>query len=286
MIAQNFDYASPMSLAEAFDLLSDPGAKVLAGGMSLIPMMKLRLAAPDKVVDLRHVPGLNKIQQDGAMLRIGAMTTHHELESTPLVRVHCPLLAQTAAAIGDVQVRNVGTIGGSIAHADPSADYPAALQALEAEIRIARRGGERTVTAKDFFQDTFTTALEPGELIVEISVPVEAQSTGASYQKMLQPASGFAIVGIAARVAMEGGRVSMVRVGVTGLSGSSYRATNVESLLLGSEGSSADIGKAAAVVADGIDANGDIHASAEYRAHLARVYTARALSASIAKVEA
>ncbi|MFN7937945.1 MAG: xanthine dehydrogenase family protein subunit M [Bryobacteraceae bacterium] len=286
MIAQNFDYATPVSLAEAFDLLNDPGSKVLAGGMSLIPMMKLRLAAPGKVVDLRHVPGLSKIQQDGGMLRIGAMTTHHEIESTPLVRSACPLLAQAAAAIGDVQVRNVGTLGGSIAHADPSADYPAALQALEAEIRIAHRGGERTVVAKDFFQDTFTTALEPNELIVEISVPVEANSTGTSYQKMLQPASGFAIVGVAARVAMEGGKVSMVRVGVTGLGGSSYRATNVEALLLGSDGSAADIGKSAEVVADGIDANGDIHASAEYRAHLARVYTARALSAAMAGAEA
>jgi carbon-monoxide dehydrogenase medium subunit len=281
MIAQNFEYETPGTLAEALELVADGSAKVLAGGMSLIPLMKLRLAAPEKVVDLRRVPGLNSIRVAEGRLHVGALVTHYELESTPLVRTSCPLLAAAAAAIGDVQVRNMGTIGGSIAHADPAADYPAALQALEAGIRIAGKSGERTVRAAEFFVDTFTTALEPGELVVEVSVPLEAGGTGVSYQKCYQPASGFALVGVAARVAKEGGKVSMARVGVTGLAGSSYRAENVEALLVGTAGRAQDVASAAAVVADGKEANGDIHASADYRAHLARVYTARALRAAL-----
>ncbi|MBV6433659.1 MAG: Carbon monoxide dehydrogenase medium chain [Bryobacteraceae bacterium] len=280
MIAQNFEYETPATLDEALDLM-EGGAKALAGGMSLIPLMKLRLAAPEKVVDLRRVPGLNSIRTADGRLHIGAMVTHYELESTPLVRTGCPLLAMAAATIGDVQVRNLGTIGGSIAHADPAADYPAALQALEAVIRIAGKGGERRMSAAEFFVDTFTTALEPGELVVETSVPLEAAGTGVSYQKCTQPASGFALVGVAARVIKEGGRVSLARVGVTGLAGSSYRAGNVETLLVGTAGGEEDVKKAAAVVAEGKEANSDIHASADYRAHLARVYTARALRAAL-----
>lgn len=283
MIAQNFNYATPASLDEAFGLLSDPAAKALAGGMSLIPVMKLRLAAPDTLVDLRGVPGLTTIREEGGRLRLGAMVTHYEVESTPLVRTACPLLAETAGWIGDVQVRNMGTIGGSVAHADPAADYPAALQALEAEIRIASPGGERTVSAADFFVDTFTTALEPGELIVEVSLPVEAAGAGVSYQKCVQPASGFAIVGVAARITKADGKVASARVGVTGLAGKSYRATNVEELIVGTAGSAADISKAAAVAAEGVDANSDLHASADYRRHLAVVYTSRALTAAISK---
>jgi len=280
MIAQNFDYVAPRSLDEALQLLSDPGAKVLAGGMSLIPLMKLRLAAPDTVVDLRHVPGLNSIREEAGRLHIGSMVTHYEIETSPAIRFHCPLLAETAAHIGDVQVRNVGTIGGSIAHADPAADYPAALQALEARITIAGPSGQREVAVEDFFIETLTTALEPGELIVSLSVPSDPQSVGSSYQKCLQPASGFAIVGIAARVARNGNAITMARIGVTGLAGKSFRATNVEALLQ----QSADVQKAAAGVAEGVDANSDIHASAEYRAHLARVYTARALTAAISRI--
>jgi carbon-monoxide dehydrogenase medium subunit len=280
MIAQNFDYVAPRSLDEALQLLSDPGAKVLAGGMSLIPLMKLRLAAPDTVVDLRHVPGLNTIREEGGRLRLGSMVTHYEIESSPAIRFGCPLLAETAAHIGDVQVRNVGTIGGSVAHADPAADYPAALQALEARIVIAGPAGQRELSAPEFFIDTLTTALEPGELIVELNVPTDQQSVGASYQKCLQPASGFAIVGVAARVARTGSSISMARVGVTGLAGNSYRAKNVESILQ----STGDVSKAAAVVAEGIEANSDIHASAEYRMHLARVYTARALNAALGRI--
>jgi carbon-monoxide dehydrogenase medium subunit len=282
MIAQNFDYATPATLQEAFTLLADPGAKVLAGGMSLIPMMKLRLAAPDKLVDLRQVPGLKEISEENHVLRVGAMVTHFELESSSVVRLRCPLLSAVAGYIGDVQVRNVGTIGGSVAHADPAADYPAALQALDAEIVVANASGERNMPCADFFVDTLTTALEPGELVVAIRVPLEAVAEGVSYQKCLQPASGFAIVGIAARVMKESGKISRVRVGVTGLAGKSYRATKVEDLLVGTAGSIEDIRKAAAVVADGVEANSDMHASEEYRKHLAVVYTVRALKEAVA----
>lgn len=284
MIPQEFEYHAPATLAEALALLANPEAKALAGGMSLIPLMKLRLSAPAKLIDLRYVPGLASIEAGAGELRIGARVTHYELESTPLVRTSCPLLAETAAHIGDVQVRNMGTLGGSVAHSDPAADYPAALLALEATLTLVSASGQRTLAIDQFLLDTFTTALEPGELISTIKVSTEASGTGTSYQKCLQPASGFALVGIAARVRLEGGKVRLARVGVTGLAGKPYRALNVERLLEGSAGSPEDIRKAAAVVTDGVEPLSDLHASAPYRAHLARVYTARALSEALARI--
>ena len=278
MIAQNFEYSAPASLNEALTLLDGGEAKALAGGMSLIPLMKLRLAMPEQIVDISRIPGLNYIREDNGVLRIGATTTHYDVESSPLVRSRCPLLAEAATKIGDVQVRNRGTIGGSIAHADPAADYPASLLALEARVVLVTAKSERELPIADFFVDTFTTALEPGELIREVIVPLEDSSAGTSYQKVVQPASGFAIVGIAARVRKSGGRVTLARVGVTGLAGKPYRATNVEQALEGTAGSPADIQKAAALVADGVEANSDLNGSAEYRKHLARVYTMRAVA--------
>ena len=283
MIPQNFEYSAPASLQDALGLLSSENAKALAGGMSLIPLMKLRLAAPEQLVDISRIAELNYIREEGGMLRLGATTTHYQVESSPLVRAKCPLLAEAAAHIGDIQVRNQGTIGGSVAHADPAADYPASLLALEARVRLVSKKGEREVAIADFFVDTFTTALAPGEIVREVTVPVEDSSTGTSYQKMLQPASGFAIVGIAARVRKSGGRIAMVRVGVTGLSGKPYRAAAVEKALEGAAGAMADIQKAASVVADGVDANSDLHASSDYRKHLASIYTARALTAAISR---
>lgn len=277
MIAQNFAYSAPATLAEALAAVG-AGAKALAGGMSLIPAMKLRLAAPEQVVDLGRIPGLRGIEEDGGALRIGAMTTHYAIESSPLVRTKCPLLAAAAAAIGDVQVRNMGTIGGSAAHADPAADYPAALVALDAEFHLASAGGSRTVTGEDFFIDLFTTALEPGELITAIRVPVEEPGAGTSYQKMVHPASGYAIVGVAARIRKSGGKVSFARIGVTGLGAKAFRAKSAEQALL----NGADAATAAALVAGGVEANSDLHASAEYRSHMAAVYAARAIRAALA----
>ena len=284
MISQNFEYSAPSNLKEALGLIADGNTKVLAGGMSLIPLMKLRLASPGQVVDIGRIKDLNYIREGNGAAHIGATTTHEQIESSPLLRSKCPLLAEAAGHIGDIQVRNMGTIGGSTAHADPAADYPASLQALEAKFKLVSAKGERTVSAADFFVDTFTTALEPGEIIAELIVPVEDNGTGTSYHKVVQPASGFAIVGVATRVRKSGGKVAMARVGVTGFASKSYRATNVEKALEGTAGSPADVQKAAALVAQGVDGNSDLYASAEYRAHLARVYTARALAAALSRM--
>ncbi len=281
MIPQEFDYSRPTTVQEAVDLLADGEAKVLAGGMSLIPLMKLRLSAPEHVVDLGRIPELNRIAEDGGSLHLGALLTHHQVASSGLVQEKCPLMAETAAHIGDAQVRNMGTLGGSAAHADPAADYPAALCALEAKVRLVRKDSERVMGIEDFFVDVLTTAVEPEEIITELVLPIEEPGTGVSYQKLRQPASGFAIVGIAARVRKDGGKITMARIGVTGLGATAYRATGVEALLEGTEGSQADVARASAAVDEGIDANSDLHASSDYRKHVARVYTARAVHAAL-----
>ena len=283
MIAQNFEYSAPKTMHEALQLLADGTAKVLAGGMSLIPMMKLRLAAPEHLVDLRGVPDLKTISESSGKIHIGAMATHYDLESSPLLRQRCPLLAEAAGHIGDVQVRNMGTIGGSVSHADPAADYPASLLALGATVRLVRAGGDRTLSLEEFLVDTFTTAAEPGEIVREIIVPVEEPNTGVNYQKMLQPASGFAIVGVAVRLRKANNMISLARVGVTGLASSPFRAMAVETRLEGSAGTDDDIRQAAAIIADGVDANADIHASADYRKCMAQVFAARALRAALGK---
>ncbi len=282
MIANSFEYSAPETLAEALGLLADGSGKVLAGGMSLIPMMKLRLANPEKLVDIGRLAELNYVREDGG-IHIGAGVTHYEVETAPLIRARCPLLSETAGFIGDIQVRNRGTIGGSVAHADPAADYPAALQALEASIVLKSVSGERTVAVDDFFIDTFTTALEPGEIVSEVIVPTDGLSTGASYQKFLQPASGFAIVGVAARITKEAGVITRVRIGVTGLAGRPYRATAAEAALEGKAGSADEIQAAAALIAEGIEANSDLHASAEYRTNLAVIYAAKAIASAISR---
>jgi len=283
MIPQQFEYSAPKTLDEALGLMAE-GAKPLAGGMSLIPMMKLRLASPEHLVDLGRIKDLSYIREEGGALHIGATATHHDVESSPLVRGKCPLLAETAAHIGDVQVRHMGTIGGSVAHADPAADYPAALQALEAKIVLKGAKSERTVAADEFFLDTFTTALEPGEIVREVIVPIDGDGTGTSYQKVLQPASGFAIVGIAARLRRSGGKITMARIGVTGLSNRAFRATAAEKALEGRTGSPAEIQAVAALVGQGIDANSDLHASSDYRLHLAAVYAAKALAVALGRI--
>ena len=282
MIAQKFEYTAPRTLDEALHLLA-AGAKPLAGGMSLIPMMKLRLAAPEHLVDLGKLKDLNYVREADGALRIGATATHTDLESSPILRAKCPLLAETAAAIGDVQVRNMGTIGGSVAHADPAADYPAALQALEAKLVLKGSKSERILTAADFFVDAFTTSLQPSEIICEVIVPMETAGTGTSYQKMPQSASGFAIVGVAARVRRSAGKIALVRIAVTGLSNRAYRAAAAEQTLEGKVGSAAETQNAAALVSQGVDANSDLHASAEFRRHLVVVHAARALTVALAR---
>ncbi|HYK58877.1 MAG TPA: xanthine dehydrogenase family protein subunit M [Bryobacteraceae bacterium] len=282
MIAQPFDYSAPKTLEEALGLLAS-GAKPLAGGMSLIPAMKLRLAVPEHLVDLGRVKELNYIRESGGTLSIGATSTHYDVESSALVRGKCPLLAETASHIGDVQVRNMGTIGGSTAHADPAADYPAALQSLEAKLVLKNAKSERTVPIDEFLVDTFTTSLEPDEVIREVIVPVDAEGTGTAYRKVAQKASGFAIVGIAVRIRKAGDKISMARIGVTGLSNCAFRATHAEKALEGRRGAPAEIEAAANLVAQGVEANSDIHASAEYRRHLAIVHAGRAIAVALAR---
>jgi carbon-monoxide dehydrogenase medium subunit len=279
MIAQEFTYTAPATLQDALELIEGGERKILAGGMSLIPLMKLRLAAPEEVVDLGRVPGLGGISEAGGVVRIGAMTTHHEVEISPLLRAKCPLLAETASHIGDVQVRNMGTMGGSVAHADPAADYPAALVALEARIRLVSAKSDRIVEASEFFLDAFTTALEPGEIVLEIQAPVEEASEGYRYEKMAHPASGFAVVGAAARIRKSGGRIAMARIGVTGMGPRAFRAREAEKLLEGG----ASIAEAVAAVGVGEDANSDLYAGSEYRHHLARVYAGRAVAVAVSR---
>ncbi len=274
MIPMEFEYTRPSSVDEALRLIGD-GGKPLAGGMSLVPMMKLRLATPEHLVDLGRLGELRYIREDGNVIRIGGMATHYDIESSRVLAAKCPLLPRAAKHIGDVQVRNMGTIGGSIAHADPAADWPASLLALEATITLRSASGTRTVSAEEFFVDTFTTALEPGELLTEITVPVDPAGSASEYVKFYQPASGFAIVGVAVHVAKSGGKLTRCRVGVTGLGPKAYRAKNVEAAIEGGQSAAG----AALLVADGIDANSDIHASADYRKHMATVYTKRALEA-------
>ncbi len=279
MIPQPFDYSAPQSLQEALALIQGGERKILAGGMSLIPLMKLRLAAPSEVVDLGRVPGLNAITEAGGAVHIGAMATHHEIEMSPLARVNCPLLVETAGHIGDVQVRNMGTIGGSIAHADPAADYPAALCALDAQVRLVSARSDRTVPAEEFFQDAFTTAIEPGEIVLEVVVPVEDQRTGSRYEKVAHPASGFAVVGVAARIRKSGNRITMARIAVTGMGPHAFRDHAAEKLL--EDGAS--IAQASAVIGEGQEANTDLYASADYRRHLARVHGSRAITIALSR---
>ena len=279
MIPQDFEYSAPASLKEALELIATGERKILAGGMSLIPLMKLRLAAPEHVVDLARVPGLDYITESGGTVRIGATVTHHGLESSPVIRGRAPLLAEAAGHIGDTQVRNMGTIGGSIAHADPAADYPASLLALEAQIRLVSAKSDRTVPASDFFLDAFTTAIEPGELVLEVLVPTEEPKEGYRYEKVSHPASGFAVVGVAARIKKAGAKISMARIGVTGMSPRAFRALEAEKLLE----SGAGVAQAAATVAEGQEANRDLYASADYRRHLARIWAARALGVALSR---
>jgi carbon-monoxide dehydrogenase medium subunit len=280
MIPASFGYESPRTVGEALALLaSNPDAKILAGGHSLLPAMKLRLAAPAMLVDLGRIAGLRYIRHAGDSFAIGAMSTHADVESSALLRGSCRLLAETAGCIGDIQVRNCGTIGGSLAHADPAADYPAAILALDAEMVAMSNTGERVIPARKFFTGLFSTALKPGEILTEVRVP--ATNGGAMYKKFWHPASGMAVVGVAAVVKMRGGNIETAAIGITGVDASAYRASNVEKALRGKPASV--IAAAAERAADGITGLSDNYASADFRKHLARVYTRRTLEAAVAR---
>jgi aerobic carbon-monoxide dehydrogenase medium subunit len=277
-----FDYHRPTSLDEAIGLLAEDGARALAGGHSLLPLMKLRFAEPRTIVDLGRIPGLDGIEQDGDVLRIGALATHASVAASELVRAQCRVLATTAEGIGDRQVRNRGTIGGSLAHADPGADYPTVTKALGAMIVATGSGGEREIAADDFFTGVFTTSLEQGELVTSVRVPVVGSGSGAAYEKHRNPASGYAVVGVAAVVTVEGGKCTTARLVVGGVTGTPEHATAAAEAMIGiAPADEAAIAAAAEKVPEALGgAVGDTYASAEYRVHLAQVLAKRAIAAA------
>jgi aerobic carbon-monoxide dehydrogenase medium subunit len=287
MIAAAFDYIAPQNLDEAVRALAAHGeeAKLLAGGHSLLPLLKLRLANPKLLIDLSRISGLGNISQQDDKIVLGALATHYQIESSKVLETKCPLLPQTARAIGDVQVRNRGTIGGSLTHADPSADWPAAILALGGELKLRGPKGERQIAGEEFFLGTMATAIEPTEILTEVRVPVASRRYGSTYLKMAQQASGFAIVGVAVWLRADTkGRCEDIGVGVTGLSEKPFRARIVEERLRGNKLTPKVIEENAAHVAEGRDPLEDLHASAKFRAHLARVYASRAIQEATKRV--
>jgi carbon-monoxide dehydrogenase medium subunit len=285
MYPADFDYHRPRSIAEAQQMLAaNPGAKLLAGGHSLIPLMKLRLASPPAVIDIGRIPELRGISTSGSTLRIGALTTHAELAASADLRKRAAALSEAAAVVGDPAVRNRGTIGGNVAHADPASDLPTVLVALGAQMLVVGAGGERTIDAAQFFTGIMATALRDDEILAAVIVPAASAGQGSAYVKFSHPASRYAVVGAAAAVTAEAGTCKTVRVAVGGLVPAARRAPTVERSLTGQQPSDAAIAAAAAQVdADLDEVSGDIFASADYRRAVAPVYVKRALSAAVAR---
>ncbi len=281
MIPSQFEYAAPATLNETLALLAkNPEAKALAGGHSLLPVMKLRLSSPSMLVDLRNVAELRGVSANGGGWRIGAMTTHAQIASNANLKRYQALIDATSN-IGDAQVRNRGTIGGSLAHADPAADLPAVVLALEATINATGARGARSISIEQFFTGMLATALEEGEIITSVDLPALAASTSSAYAKLANPASGYAMVGVAARVTLSGGAAQNVRVALTGAADHAMRLSGVESALEGKPLTAESIAAACENAGAGLDLMGDIHASAEYRAAMVGVYARRALTKAL-----
>lgn len=280
MIPATFDYVRPATVDEAVAALVAGGedAKVLGGGQSLMPVLRLRMGAPSVLVDTTRIDELRGIADAGDAVVIGAGVTHDEVEKSAVVREHVALLARVTAAVADRQIRHRGTLGGALAHADPAGDQPGTALALGATFTIAGPSGRRTVSAADFFVDYFTTAVGPDEILVSVSFP-KVTGWGADYQKLNRTAQAWAIVGAAATVRMDGGAIAKARVGLTNMGPGPVRAVGVEAALVGAS-SLADIAAAAERAAEGTSATSDIHAQADYREHLARVLTRRAVAAA------
>lgn len=286
MFPVSFGYFAARSLEEALDLLTKHGddAKLLAGGHSLIPAMKLRLASPRYLIDLGHVPGLSGVRIDGETLAIGALTVHADVAASELVRRRLPGLAEAAAVIGDVQVRNRGTIGGSVAHADPAADFPVILTALNASFVLQSPSGKRTVAAEDFFIDFYTTALAPDEVLTEIRVPLPPAGAGTAYAKLAHPASGYVVVSAGVLVIREpSGRCASARVAIGGLGSGPRRGAATEATLKGQPLTQDSIAAAAAKAAEGTDPDDDLYASADYKRHMATVYARKAIEVAASR---
>lgn len=279
MFPAEFDYQAPSSLSEAITLLGAAGgdSKAIAGGQSLLPLMKLRLAAIGTLVDLRNVPEMRGIRSDAGGVIYGAMTTYLQALDSPITQSKAPLLAQAIRQVGDLQVRARGTIGGSLAHADPAGDLPAVALALNAQMRASGPGGERTIAGNDFFTDMLTTALNPDELLTSVRFEAtDTPHTGTAYVKHRHPASGYAVVGVAAVVRLDAnGNCQEARIGITGAGPHAVRATSVEQAMAGQP--MAHAAMASEHATDGLDLLGDYYASADYRGHLTRTLTIRAL---------
>ena len=279
MIPVAFEYERATSVDDALAKLAAGGGKLIAGGHSLVPLMKLRLSEPGRLVDISRIPGLSGIKESGGRIEIGATTTHAEIAASALLRDKCPMIAEAAAEIGDPQVRNRGTIGGSIAHADPAADFPAVVLALDADILLKGSGGARTVKAAAFFRGFYDVDLGPGELIVGVQFsPIRS----AAYAKLHQRASHYAVVGAAVALDVKGGTIQSARVGLTGATTHAIRLTSVEKALAGkgADGIEAAVASAAGDVAD---VNADLHASADYRKAMIPVFVKRAVARALAR---
>ena len=280
MIPVSFTYERAATIDEAIAKLGG-GGKLIAGGHSLVPLMKLRLSEPGRLIDISRIPELSGIKESGGKISIGATTVHQDIATSKLLHDKCPMVAEAAAEIGDPQVRNRGTIGGSLAHADPAADFPAVVLALDAELQLRGKGGPRTVKAADFFQGFYAVDLQPSEIITAIQfTPVKA----AGYAKLHQRASHYAIVGVAVALDIKGGVIQSARIGLTGATTHAVRLTNVEKALAGQKASADTIQSASAEAGSGVaDLNADLHASADYRRAMIPVFTRRALEKALAR---
>ena len=280
MIPSKFDYVRPNSVDEAVAALKAGGedSKVITGGQSMLPLLRLRLAAPSVLVDCARIDEMKGVKDNGDSVTIGAATTHWDVLHNDIVKTHVKLLADATATVADPQVRHRGTFGGALAHGDPAGDLPAVVLALDATMEIAGAKGRRQVAAKDFFVDYFTTAVGPDEILVSITIPKLGKGWGTCYEKFNRTASGWAVVGVAAAVKVEGGKITDARIGLTNCAAVPVRASSVESALKGASASAAEIEVASQSAAEGTRATSDLAADKEYREHWMRVITARAVS--------
>lgn len=283
MYTAPFEYHRARSIEEAVSLLRQHGddAKLLAGGHSLIPLLKLRFAQPRHLIDVRKIPNLSGIREEGGAILIGAATTHAQMERSGVAERRLPILAEAASQIGDPLVRNVGTVGGSLAHADPGADWPAVMLALSAEFRVTGPRGSRTILADDFFLDILTTALEATEMLTEIRIPIPPAGSGGAYAKFRHPASGYALIGVAAQLTRVGNTIRDARVAITGVGTRATRARATERALAGRTPDDASIVAASRHIYEGLELRADAQGSVAYKQHLAAAYARRAIAKAI-----
>jgi carbon-monoxide dehydrogenase medium subunit len=288
MFPASFEYAAPGSLDDALSLLAEHGddAKVLAGGQSLIPLMKLRFAAPALIVDINRIPGLDHIDEADGHLRVGALARNSQLAASDLLKSRYPVMAAAAPLISDPVVRNLGTLAGSLAHADPAGDWGSAMLALGAEVVVASTSGTRTVPIDEFLQGTFTTALEPQEIVTEVRVPTPAAHSGGTYLKMERKVGDFATVAVAVALELDGGRVQRAGIALTAVAPRNVHATAAEESLAGAEPTGEAFDEAARLAAEAADPVSDVRGSAEYKREAARVFARRGLEAAREMAEA